>query len=212
MRRFASLLLKAIIIALVVYGVTDAFLHPGVFPLRYFTIQSNILAGCVTAYFLTGELRGHLGRSRLDAYLRGATLLAISVTGIVYHVLLAPAGGMTLESHVLHTFVPLGFVADWLLFDPKGTFRLKDVLVWVAYPLAYVVVTLAVARFDGFYPYFFTNVSEIGYGGVAAYTLVLLAAFSALGAAFVGIDRLLAGRAGKESAAMVAERSQLTEE
>ena len=194
----ASVVFKAILVGFVAYGVGDAFLHPsfGVPPLRYFTIQSNILLALVTLRFITRELDGHDTNTRLDAYLRGCVLLAISVTGIVFHLLLAPlVGSVSFQSHVLHTIVPLGFVADWLLFAPKGGFRPKDVPVWIAYPLAYLAVNLVTARVDGFYPYGFMDASELGYRGVAINTVALLAAFCVLGGAYVGIDRLLARRA-----------------
>jgi hypothetical protein len=102
---------------------------------------------------------------------------------------------------VLHTIVPLGFVVDWLVFAPKGGFRLKDVPVWVAYPLAYLAVNLVTARFDGFYPYGFMDASELGYGGVALNTVLLLAVFCLLGAVYVGVDRVLARR-GRPSGAV----------
>ncbi|MCL4367684.1 MAG: Pr6Pr family membrane protein [Actinobacteria bacterium] len=194
----ASVVFKAILVGFVVYGVGDAFLHPsfGVPPLRYFTIQSNILLGLVVLRFLIRELGGHDTNTRLDAYLRGCILLAISVTGLVFHLLLAPlVGTVSFQSHVLHTIVPLGFVVDWVVFAPKDSFRLKDVPVWVAYPLAYLGINLVTARFDGFYPYEFMDASKLGYGGVAINTVLLLAAFGLLGAAYVGIGRVLARRA-----------------
>lgn len=187
----ASALLKATIVGFAVYGVAETFIAPEVLPLRYFTIQSNIMAACLTAYLLFADLRGSTvpGSAR---YLRGAALLAISVTGIVYHALLVPPEGMSFQSHVLHTIVPVAFVADWLLFDRKGGFRLSHIPIWVAYPLAYVVVTLLLALVDGFYPYPFMDAAELGYGGVLINIIGLLMAFSLLGAVYVSLDRLLA--------------------
>ena len=191
----ASIVFKIVLVGFVAYGVADAFLHPsfGVPPMRYFTVQSNILLGLVTLRFLVREIGGYETGSRLDALLRGCILLSISVTGIVFHLLLAPlAGTVSFPSHVLHTIVPLAFIVDWLVFAPKGGFRLRDIAVWVAYPLAYLAVNLVTARFDGFYPYGFMDASKLGYRGVALNTLVLLAAFCLLGAVYVGVDRLLA--------------------
>ena len=78
-----SLLLKALLIGFAVYGVADAFVEYAAgtglqaFPLRYFTIQSNILVACVTVYFLAGEARWTVPDLGLRVFLRGATLLAI---------------------------------------------------------------------------------------------------------------------------------------
>jgi hypothetical protein len=204
-----SVVFKAILVGFVAYGLADAFLHPsfGVPPLRYFTIQSNILLALVTLRFLARELGGHETSNRLDALLRGCILLSISVTGIVFHLLLAPlVGAVNFPSHALHTVAPLGFVVDWLVFAPKGGFRWKDIAVWVAYPLAYMAVNLAAARFDGFYPYAFMDASVLGYGGVALNTVLLLAAFCLLGVAYIGIDRALARRVAASARARPSNR------
>jgi hypothetical protein len=208
-----SLAFKAVLVAFVVYGVADAFTGPddGVPPLRYFTIQSSILLGLVTLYLMARELRGDGAPSRLTSVLRGCTLLAGSVTGIVFHVLLASQlPVIDFPSQVLHTLVPIGFLLDWLVFERKGGFRYRDILLWLIYPLTYLFANLLAARFDGFYPYGFMDASQLGYGGVAINTVALVAAFSLLAALYVKDDRVLAragrvARAGAPTTGEVAE-------
>lgn len=197
-----STIYKVILIGFVVYGVAAAVSASGASSLRYFTIQSNILAGGVTLYLLVDRLtasRSPRGSGRAPAYLRGLTMLAISVTGIVFHVMLAPGldEPIGFMSHILHTLVPIGFVLDWLLFARKGSFRFRDIPVWVIYPLAYLAINLAVATSDGFYPYPFMDAGEIGYGMVTVNALALLVGFSVLGVVYVLVDRFLARRARK---------------
>lgn len=194
-----SAVFKLIIVGFVAYGLVSGLADSGAAGLRYFTMQSNILVGLVTLYLL-GEvswlrLSGGTTR-RVSAYLRGLTMLSISVTGIVFNVMLAPLSDepQSFASVVLHTIVPVGFVLDWLLFARKGSFRFRDIAVWVVPPLAYLVVTLAVAAWDGFYPYPFMDVAEIGYGMVAVNTVVLLVGFSVLGAIYVAVDKLMGRR------------------
>ena len=54
---------------------------------------------------------------------------------------------------------------------------------------------LAAATETGFYPYPFMDVTEIGYGWVAIWTVILLVGFSVLGAISVAADKLMGGRA-----------------
>ena len=125
----------------------------------------------------------------------------------MYHTMLAD-GPVSLQSHVLHTIVPLGFLLDWLLFDAHGAFRLRDVPGWVVYPLAYVPVTMTLALVDGFYPYPFLDAAGLGYGGAALNVLGLLVAFSGLGVIYVVIDRLLSRRPAAQPTAMVRDAEQ----
>jgi hypothetical protein len=196
----------------VVFGVLRSLEGYGAGTLRYFTIQSNILVAAVTLSLrVDGLLRARAGRAPATAepggglaaaYLRGIAMLAISLTGIVFHTLLAPLlpSPIGFDSHVLHTIVPIGFVLDWLVFSRKGRFRFRDVPVWVVYPLVYLAATLLVAAYyDGFYPYPFMDAATYGYGAVARNCAVLLVAFAALAVAYVGVDKLLARWARKRA-------------
>jgi hypothetical protein len=198
-----SVLFKLVLIGLVAYGVTVACTDYGVGGLRYFTLESNILLGCVTLYLLIARVRAPSdddGGGRAAAYLRGVALLSISLTCVVFNVMLAPQIDEPLgfESHVLHLVVPVGFVLDWLLFARKGWFRLPDIGLWLFIPLAYLLVTLVVAAWDGFYPYPFMDASEIGYGKVALNALILLVGFGVLGIIYVAVDRLMGRRERRE--------------
>jgi hypothetical protein len=201
----ASTVYKLIVIAFALFGVVRSLDWYGAGSLRYFTIQSNIVVAGVTLYLLVdGLLRARAshgpagvdqGASRTAAYARGIALLAISLTGIVYHVLLAPALSVPVDfnGHVLHTIVPVGFALDWLVFSCKGLFRFRDVPVWIVYPLVYFAATLLVAAYyDGFYPYPFMDAATYDYGSVALNATLLLVGFGALGVAYVGVDKLLA--------------------
>jgi len=200
-----SALFKLMIIGFVAYGLVSG-LGGSAAGLRYFTIQSNILVGLVTLYLLVELIwfrRPDGTTQRVSAYLRGLTMLSVSVTGIVFNVILAPLIDEPLgfSSVVLHTIVPAGFVLDWLLFARKGSFRFPDIAVWVVPALAYLVITLTVATWDGFYPYPFMDAAEIGYGMVTVNALILLVGFSVLGVVYVAVDKLLARRATASVAA-----------
>jgi hypothetical protein len=200
----APAIFRLVIVACVAFAVARSLTGYGAGTLRYFTIQSNILVGAVALYLLVdGVLRARAGRGlRAATYLRGIAMLAISLTGIVFHALLAPLlATVDLDSHILHTAVPILFVLDWLVFAEKGRFRFRDVALWVVYPLAYLVATLLVAAYyDGFYPYPFMDAAKYGYAAVALNSVLLLVGFSVLGLVYVGIDKVLAGFARRRFA------------
>lgn len=113
-------------------GVTlDLLLGSPVRVLSYFTIQSNILLALV---FVLSARRAWSARRPLPSALAGATLLYISITGLVYHLLLAgasspfsmtssaapPAGWQWISNQILHTAVPIAALLDWLFLTPPA--------------------------------------------------------------------------------------------
>ncbi len=199
----ASTIFKLAIAIFAAVGVTRSLIDWGDVTLRYFTLQSNILIGVAAVYLLADGLvrarvRHAAGGVRVAAYLRGIAMLAISITGIVFHLLLAPLlESVDFNSHILHTIVPIMFVLDWLVFAEKGRFRFREVPVWIVYPLVYLAATLLVAAFhDGFYPYPFMDASANGYAYVARMSGILVAAFVVLGVVYVAVDRGLAALGG----------------
>ena len=64
-------------------------------------------------------------------------------------------------------------------------------IVWLLYPALYLAYALIRGRLEGFYPYPFINVTELGYGKVMTNAAALLVVFMAGGALFVGIDKMM---------------------
>ncbi|MFI7600916.1 Pr6Pr family membrane protein [Actinoplanes sp. NPDC049681] len=163
--------------------------------LPYFTIQSNVAYGVFAAWTVFRD------RPTPPA-LKGAVTLYVSITGLVYHLVLAnPASGFSMGpvhrnlaeaigNQLLHTVVPLIAVADWLVFDERRRFRWRYAVYWLAFPLAYLAFALLRGLVTHTYPYPFIDVGDLGYGGVALSTLFFAVAFWLLGLAFVAIDRL----------------------
>lgn len=117
------------------------------YQLRYFTTLSNLLAAI---YSLWALLRG---RDRTPPLLHGAALMAVLVTGLIYHLLLRKAfGGFTpftlgwLGDQMVHTAVPVLMALDWLLFIPKGRSTLWYPLGWAVFPATYFAGTVLIAR------------------------------------------------------------------
>lgn len=139
----------------------------------FFTIQSNLLAAAMLLYGAARIWRPET-LPRRDA-LRGAVLIYLSLTGIVYGVLLsgddeALQTALPWANNVLHRIIPLVMVADWLLDRPRTVLTWRQARWWLVYPLAYVVYSLIRGPIVDWYPYPFLDPNESGgYLGVAAY-------------------------------------------
>ena len=97
-------------------------------------------------------------------------LVAITVTGIVYHValsnLLTLAGVHQLANQLVHTVVPLLAVAGWLIAGPRGQTSARAAWLTALYPLCWLAFTLIRGAVITWYPYPFINVTRLGYGKV----------------------------------------------
>lgn len=136
----------------------------------FFTVLSNLFAAGI---LLEGGRRQLAGAPPLPDLWRGAAVVYMAVTFIVFAVLLRDAQEQ-LQTHVgwvdsvLHRVMPVAVMADWLVDPPRGvvTFR-RAALPWLAFPLAWTAFTLVRGEIDGRYPYPFLDPANGGYGSVA---------------------------------------------
>jgi len=169
---FALLAIAAIVYQAIALAQDGSF-----FPTRffaYFTIQSNLIAIVV---FLVGATRIRGERTRGWELVRGAALLYMTVTLVVYNTLLAGTDVDTAVSwvnDVVHKLFPIVLIADWLIDPPATRLAFRDTLVWLAYPLVWVGLTLVRGAIDGWYPYPFLDPANGGYGTVAVYVAGIL--------------------------------------
>lgn len=139
----------------------------------FFTIQSNLLAAAMLLYGAARVWRP-AALPRRDN-LRGAVVLYLSMTGIVYGLLLsgyqeALQTTVPWADNVLHRIIPLVMVADWLLDKPRDSLTWRQARWWLVYPLAFVAYSLIRGPIVDWYPYPFLDPDESGgYLGVAAY-------------------------------------------
>jgi len=122
----------------------------------YFTVLSNLFA---VSILLHGALRPAHTRSRTVELLRGAAVVYILTTGIVYLLLLSGhAPTYPWVNAILHYLMPVAVTFDWLS-DPPSV-RLdpeRTPVMWMAFPLLYVLYTLARGAIVDWYPYLFVN-------------------------------------------------------
>lgn len=170
----------------------------------FFTVQSNLFAAVVLLSVAWRGMAAGPPSSRLDL-VRGAAVLYLATTGVVYGLLLA---GYQEELQttipwvdtVLHRVMPLVMVADWLVDPPRTPIAPRRALVWLLYPLAYVVYSLIRGPIAGWYPYPFLDPDAAGgYAGVGLYCVgiaVGVAAFAWLTATVGRRVRLSFGASG----------------
>lgn len=151
--------------------------NPGFNPVHYFsyfTIDSNLIAATTLLLFAA---RSRSDRpQRLEA-LRGAAVVYMSVTGIVFTLLLSGTDVDTAipwVNTVVHEVMPLVLIADWLLDPPVARLAMRQGLLWLSFPFVWIVYTLIRGSISGRYPYPFLNPANGGYASVAAYSLAIL--------------------------------------
>lgn len=132
----------------------------------YFTIQSNLFAA-VMLLISADLLFWKRKRSHEEEMLRGAATLYMVTTGIIYGLLLSNAKvQITLPwvNDVLHRILPLVMLFDWMYDKPTHKITAKQSLLWLIFPVIYLVYTMVRGPFaDHWYPYPFLDVSQHGY-------------------------------------------------
>ncbi|MET8429901.1 Pr6Pr family membrane protein [Nocardia sp. NPDC004860] len=161
----------------------------------YFTIQSNILGIIV---LLVGGLRDPAGRRW--QVLRGAATLYLTITLVIYAVLLADIDVQLTERWIndtLHRVIPIVLIADWLLVAAglKPTIRL--ILGWLAYPLAYGAYTLSRGPFADWYPYPFIDPRDQGYAQLSGGLVIMAVIFAILGVLAAALNGLVPRAVGR---------------
>jgi hypothetical protein len=158
----------------------------------YFTILTNLLVVVGLAFSLWMP---HLswGQFFSSPIVETATAVYITIVGLTYSLLLRhlwnPQGLQNVADILLHDVMPIMYVAYWLTFVPKDGLRCKHVLLWLTYPLAYLIYTLIHGRLSGWYPYPFVDLSVLGYPRFLLNVAMLLGAFLGIGLLAVAIGR-----------------------
>ena len=145
----------------------------------YFTNLANLLAAVTLLIGAHMSLRAR--ESSTFDVLRAIAAVSMAVVGIVFSALLRNADLGSLQpwvNVVVHYFMPCAVVADWILWPPKYSLRLRELLWCQAAPAAYLTYVLIRGAWIGWYPYPFFNPSVVGgYGSVAIYAVGIAGVF-----------------------------------
>jgi hypothetical protein len=164
---FGLLGLTALITEVVALVNRNQF-EPGNF-FSYFTVESNAFA---VILLLASAVYMFKDRTAKNLFiLRGAATLYMVITGIVFSVLLSKYESATLtavpwDNTVLHYIMPVAVLVDWLIEPAKNLLAFRKALVWLSFPIAYMLYSLVRGSITGWYPYPFLNPSHNGYTGL----------------------------------------------
>lgn len=181
LRSVRATMAAAIVVALT-YQLVRALQHTDlgiVSFFSYFTVLSNVGAAVVLAAL---AVRPDLSSDRRIAPVRGAITLYMSITFLVYNLLLAPASadvGLTARwvDLVVHVVGPLVVALDWVVDPPRRWLSNRDVATWMIFPAVYFAYSLIRGPIVDWYPYPFLDPNQHSYLVIAVYAVVILAVF-----------------------------------
>lgn len=167
----------------------DSWLGAVLHYLSFLTILTNAALVAVYAWFLSGQrVLRWMGHPSLHAFLVALALLV----GAVWHVLLRPTEGLSVNGVGLHYVAPSLFLIWWILRKPKERPRFFDVLSLMLIPIGYAVWVLSRGALTGDYPYDFITVPNVGYQAALTTIGALMVAQLLLAMGFVAVGRFRA--------------------
>ena len=165
--------------------------------LSYFTNATNSLMVLMSGALLWG--RGRLYEWFKSPGVQTACCLYIAFVGLGFWFILG--GPRNVQSWIFwipeltaHTLSPILGVVFWVRCVEKGSLNGRHPLIWLAYPIGYLLYWLIRGPLVGYYPYFFIDVNALGYAGVAIWSGALIVLFLVLGTLMWRIDRRQASR------------------
>jgi hypothetical protein len=157
----------------------------------FFTVQSNLIVGATTLLLAVKLDRS----STVFRTFRLIGLVAITITGIVYHVALARLldleGWHQLGDQLVHTVVPVLAVVGWLMFGPRRLTSARIAWLSVLFPFCWIAFTLVRGAVIDWYPYPFIDVTKLGYGKVILNCFWISLLLFGLAAGATAIDQRL---------------------
>lgn len=154
----------------------------------FFTIQSNLIVGVTSVLLALTPNRS----STVFRTFRLIGVVAITVTGLVYHVAIAHL--LDLDSwdlvgdQLVHTVVPVLAVVGWLMFGPRRLTSRRIAALSVIFPFSWLAFTLIRGAVVHWYPYTFIDVTTLGYGRAVLNCLWVALLLFGLSAGFTAVD------------------------
>jgi hypothetical protein len=201
-RAYRALAALAVLVA-IAYQVGKGLEHRGFSTTNYFSYFTELSNLFAAAVFLYGAVHVTSERSSTIEMLRGAAVMYMLTTGIVYAVLLS-GQDVTYPwvNTIVHRIMPIAVALDWVIDPPRMRLEPRQTILWMSFPLVYIAYTLIRGAIVNFYPYFFVNPNR--HGGYLLVTgdciaisvgmLALIAAITWVGNRRGGVDMRRASR------------------
>lgn len=188
----AALVLASIATQVIEESINHDFVAQEYF--SYFTIQSSLINVVILALSGLVALRRE-PEGALLGVLRASVVTYAVVTSGVYNVLLRGLPddgymGSQWPNEVIHVWVPLFLLVDWLLAPSRPVLRMRDVRIVLLYPLAWLAFTFVRGPLDRWFPYPFLDPNGPGgWGGVASYAFFISALIVGTALALIAVSR-----------------------
>ncbi len=132
----------------------------------YFTILTNLLIASIltiSAWPPALDRETELVGLRIAA----GAVVYILVVGLIYVVALRrlwnPTGLQWVADLIVHYVMPIGYPIFWITLMRRSFLRWRKIVLWLAYPLAFVFITEVRGACSGWYPYPFLDAGSLGY-------------------------------------------------
>ncbi|MCY3410817.1 MAG: Pr6Pr family membrane protein [Candidatus Heimdallarchaeota archaeon] len=180
-----------VILRFVVTGLLDeSFIEP----LKFFTVQTNLMVAIwLTLAVIYKDGREDVNQEKMDqlyGLIRGGITAFITLTWLAYWFLLSstfdPVNNLHDISSTLNHYVsPIYFILDWVLTEKKQ-YKLKDALIWLIYPLVFLIFAFILQKATSDPIYGFLEGDGFFVMGPALYVLFIVFAFT-----YLGLNKLL---------------------
>ena len=129
---------------------------------------------------------------KLMGKLKGAITLYITVTFLVFAVVLSPLyhppGLEGVLNLMFHYIIPAGFIIDWFITEGNN-YQWSFIPYWFCYPISYLIFALIHGGTTGDYLYPFLNLDVLGFDGLTIRVILLIAFFTGLSSLYITVSR-----------------------
>ena len=218
-RNIFKLIFRLTIIASVVVGICLTPVSRAVEQFWFFTIQTNIFVAIIETILVVCQILNMCKKqtpfiqNKTFSFVRILTAFFITITGLIYCFVPAPAGMFfdnepfsklfDVRNVLLHVVVPVMAIIDYLLYSKKGGLLYRHAPLFLIYPLIYFALVNFRVIFGGapfasgsYYPYFFLDPYHENqtWGTIAIYIAIICLLFYGLACLYIFLDKRLANR------------------
>ena len=159
----------------------------------YYTIITNTFCALVAGACIAPARFGRFAATLRSPITITAAAVSIFMVGMLYVTLLTqvhhPKGLEHLTNLLLHYLIPPLFSYFWWQVVPQGSLDWRDAWRCMALPAAYLIYLAMRGAATGLYPYYFVDVSQLGYARAAINALVIAAVFLLATLGFIRLKR-----------------------
>jgi len=168
----------------------------------FFTVVGNGIIAVITTSTVAAPNSSFSRRVQNGSVLTAAAVY-ITIVAVVYSLFLRSVvnaqGWHLISDHIVHDVVPAVFVLYWVVFSPKKDVAWLDPVKWLIVPAIYIAYSLVHGAFDNWYPYWFADVTKLGYPTALRNAVFVLVGFLMFGFIYAAIAKVLGRTANSVS-------------